>query len=66
MSVSYEKLERDNFIVAYKAPPEQIAKELQLAARDIKVASKTLREANDWAFSIQPVGSVGFRPIVFS
>jgi len=52
MSVNYKELEKDNLIIAYKAPPEQIAKELKLAARDIKVALKTLVEDNDWAFSI--------------
>ena len=52
MSVNYKELEKDNLIIAYKAPPEQIDKELKLAARDIKVALKTLAEDNDWAFSI--------------
>lgn len=52
MSVNYQELAKDNLIIAYKAPPEQITKELKLAARDIKVALKTLDEDNDWAFSI--------------
>src|SRR3989338_11190875 len=52
MSVNYKELERDNLISAYKAPPEQIEKELKIAARDIKVTRKTLDEDNDWAFSI--------------
>ena len=50
--MNYKELEKDNLIIAYKAPPEQIDKELKLAARDIKVALKTLAEDNDWAFSI--------------
>lgn len=41
--MNYKELEKDNLIIAYKAPPEQIAKELKLAARDIKVALKTIR-----------------------
>lgn len=48
----YKELENNNLIAPYKAPREQIEKELKLAERDIKVAKKMLDEDNDWAFAI--------------
>lgn len=52
MNMNYKDLEKDNLIAPFKAPKEQITKELKLAERDIKVSRKTLDEDNDWAFSI--------------
>jgi uncharacterized protein (UPF0332 family) len=50
--MNYEELKKDNLIISYEAPKEQIEKELKLAERDLKVAKNTLDEDNDWAFSI--------------
>ena len=50
--MNYSELEKANLISAYKAPKEQISKEMRLAARDIRVAKANLAEDNDWAFAI--------------
>jgi len=50
--MTYKSLLKDNLITNYKAPKEQIEKELRLSERDIRVSKKTLDEDNDWAFAI--------------
>ncbi|MFH1576564.1 MAG: HEPN domain-containing protein [Candidatus Margulisiibacteriota bacterium] len=50
--MSYKSLENKNLISPFKAPLEQIEKEMKLARRDLKVAQKNLKEDYDWAFAI--------------
>ena len=50
--MNYKDLENKNLIISYKAPQEQIEKEMKLAQRDLKVAKKNLNEDYDWAFAI--------------
>lgn len=50
--MNYKDLEDKNLISAYKAPREQIEKEIKLARRDLRVAQKNLEEDYDWAFAI--------------
>ena len=50
--MNYKELENKGLITSYKAPQEQIEKEIKLAKRDLRVAQKNLKEDYDWAFAI--------------
>ncbi len=50
--MSFEELLRQRRIHPHRATPEEIARLLALADRDIKMARRTMAEDWDWAFSI--------------
>ena len=70
--MGYEALLRERKIHPHHATPDEIARLLALADRDIKMARRTMAEDWDWAFSIAYnavlqsarafMYSVGFRP----
>lgn len=50
--MKYQNLKNKGLIASYKAPKDQIEKELKLAFRDLRVARKNIQEDCDWAFAI--------------
>ena len=52
MKMNYKDLVDRDLIISYKAPREQIQKEMKLAKRDLAVAQKNLEEDYDWSFAI--------------
>ena len=52
MSAKYEKLLNSGLIKPFKASGTQIRSRIQLAKRDIRVATTIIAHDRDWAFSI--------------
>lgn len=50
--MAFEELVRERKIHPHRATPEEIARLLALADRDIRMARRTMAEDWDWAFSI--------------
>ena len=50
--MAYERLLQQRRIRSYQARPQEVARLLRIAARDLATADKLLSEDTDWAFNI--------------